>query len=223
MINNIKLGFKIMKYGHSAKLSIIMSIVMAVIGLLYSIVGIRVRSLFPGGYFMMMAQLLLVQLTYTVNAVNLAAASPRKKQLQTAVPALMSMVLMLPAYLLTVVSFGVSVCIAPESADAACTQMMLSVAMMGAVMLYIGSCYKYFVISSAVFVLLVINYPMLANYAHRWKFMLFADLWGNFGVTAAIGLAILLICGVLEYLISLAVYKAPISKMALGSRLRNQL
>lgn len=224
MIDNIKLGFRIMKYGHSAKLCIICSIALAVFGLVYGAVSIRVQDPFPVGYFMMLGQLILVQLIYTVNAANMVAASPRKKQLQTAVPALICLVLMLATYLLTVVSLGVSVYIMPESAGTACSQMMITVVMMGAVVLYLGVAYKYFVISAVVFVLAYFaGYPLLTMGIRQWDFDLVAGVWGNFWLTAAIGLVILLICGGLQYLISLAVYKAPVSKMALGARLRSQL
>lgn len=224
MINDLKLGFKIMKYGHGAKFSFIAAIAAGVFGLIFSVASISVQYAFPGGYFMMMAALLLLQLLGTVNAANLVGASPRKKRLQTSVPALISVILMLGGYLLTVATLGVLVCITPERIEAACTQIICTAAIMGIVMLYYGACFKRFIASTAVFVVVfVVFYPLLINGELRWGFLPFANVWGNFGLTAVIGLVVILICGFLQYLISLAVIKLPISKMALGARLRSQL
>lgn len=224
MINDIKLGLKIMKYGHSAKMSFIISIALAVFGLLFCVAGVIIQYSYPGGYFVMLAVLLLLQLLGTVNAANLVGASPRKKKLQTSVPALISTILMLGGYLMTVATLGALVFIAPKSTDAACYQIIYTAVIMGGIMLYYGACFKYFIVSTAIFVVVFcVFYPMLLTGELQWEHLPFADSWGNFGLMAVIGLAVVLICGFLQYLISLAVYKMPLSKMALGARLRNQL
>lgn len=225
MINDLKLGFKLMKYGHSAKLSIIGSIVLAVFGLVFCAVGIKVRQALPGGYFLMLSVLLLLQLISTVNAANLVQTSPMKKKLQISVPALFSVLLMLAAYLLNVVVAAVALFHAnPESLELFCSQIMYTAVMMGIIMLYYGAVFKYFVASTVVFfIMFVLAYPFVISGMLQWSFMPFAEPWENFALTAVTGLAVILVCGVLQYLISLAVYKAPISKRALGARLRSQL
>ena len=80
MINNLKLGIKIMKYGHSAKLSFVAAIVLMVFGLVFSLVSMSVKFSFPGGYFIMMAVLLLLQVISTVNASHLVQTSPVKNK-----------------------------------------------------------------------------------------------------------------------------------------------
>lgn len=228
MINDLKLGFKIMKYGHSAKLSIIGSIVLAMLGLVICIISITAKISFPGGYFLTMSVLLLLQLISTVNAANLVQTSPMKKKLQTSVPAFFSILMMLAAYLLNVVVVAVVVCANPEEEVHFYTQIIYTAALMGMIMLYYGAVYKYFVVSTIVFfTIFMFVYPSIisGDISEKlyWSFMPFAEPWQNFTLTAVIGLAFILVCGVLQYLISLAVYKAPISKLALGARLRSQM
>ena len=228
MINDLKLGFKIMKYGHSVKLSIIGSIAMAVLGLVFCAIGITTTSSFLGGYLLMMSALLLLQLISTVNAANLVQTSPMKKRLQTSVPAIFSTFLMLTAYLLNVAVVAVAVCANPEAVEFFCTLIMCTAVLTGVIMLYYGAVYKYFVASTVIFfIIFIFIYPSVISGDIKdelyWNFMPFAGYWENFALTVVIGLAIILVCGVLQYLISLAVYRAPISKLALGARLRSQL
>lgn len=228
MINDVKLGFKIMKYGHSAKLSIIGSIAFAVLGLVFCVIDIMAIQSFLGGYLLMLSSLLLLQLISTVNAASLVQTSPMKKKLQTSVPAFFSIFLMLLAYLLNVVVAAVAVCANPGAIERFCTEIMCTAGLMGLMMLYYGAVYKYFVASTAVFfIIFIFFYPSVIsgdiNDELLWSLMPFAGYWENFALTVVIGLGIILVCGVLQYLISLAVYKAPISKLALGARLRSQL
>lgn len=224
MINDLKIGFKIMKYGHSAKLSMIGSIVAAVVAVLLCAVSILATYSFPGGYFFMIAVLLLLQLLSTVNAANLVQTSPMKKKLQTSVPALLSVLLMLAAYLLNAAVLAVAIGANPEMAEPLLTQIMYTAFIMGVVMLYYGACFKYFVASTAFFLLaFMCTYTPMISGELRWSFMPFAGVWENFALTTVIGAVVILVCGGLEYLISLAVYRAPMSKWALGARLRSQL
>lgn len=228
MINDLKLGFKIMKYGHSAKLSIIGSIVLAVLGLVLCIISITAKISFLGGYILTLSVLLLLQLISTVNAANLVQSSPMKKRLQTSVPAFFSILMMLAAYLLNVVVVAVVVCTKPEEEVYCYTQIIYTAALMGMIMLYYGAVYKYFVASSIIFfTVFIFVYPSILsgdiNEELYWSYMPYAEPWQNFILTTVIGLAFILVCGVLQYLISLAVYKAPISKLALGARLRSQM
>lgn len=224
MINDLKLGFKIMKYGHSAKLSIIGSIALAVFGLMYCAISITTKYSLPAGYFLMLSVLLLLQLISTVSAANLVQSSPMKKKLQTSVPAFFSVLLMLAVYLLNVVVAVVAVCANPEAIELFCTQIMYTIVILGSIMLYYGAVFKYFVASTIFFyIFFMFTYFPIVRGELQWSFMPFAEPWENFALTVVVGLVVILVCGVLQYLISLALYKAPISKLALGARLRSQL
>lgn len=229
MINDIKMGFKLLKYGHCAKLSFVACIISAVFSVVWSFLSIGGHSSFPGGYFLMLASLFLIQLLCTVNAASLVASSPAKKKLQTKIPALLSTVTMLASHLINVASLGIFACMIPRAMERVCTLILISAFLMGVVMLYTAICYKCFVLGTVLFVVIFIAVygPMMnmvygSEDGHR-GFMLLGSDWGNFWLASVLGLGIVLVSGLLQYLISLAVYKLPISKLALGARLRGQM
>lgn len=223
MISDLKLGFKMMKYGHSAKLSFVASILMVVFGLLLSAVGIMTDNSFFGGYFIMLAALFLMQLLATVNAANLVQVSPAKKKLQTRIPALFSAALMLAGYLFSVIIAGVVVCTRSEYAGNVNNYMITTAIIMAVIMMYYGACYKYFVVSTVLFFVVFLTSAPLINGDLQFVFTPFSDSRANFGLAALIGMAVILLGGLLQYLISLALYKAPISRWALGATLRKQM
>lgn len=224
MIRDIKLGFRLLKYGHGAKLSFVAGIIMVVFGVFYSILSILVSSSFPGGYFIMMAALLLIQLLYTVSAASLVAASPARKRLQTKVPAMFSAVVMLAGHLINVVSLGIFARAEPRAMRNVCAMIIFTALIMGLIMIYAGIVYKYFALGTAAFIVGFFASGLPAQvFLQTGGFMPLESLWGNFWLAAVLGLAIILVCGLLQYLISLAVYKAPVSKWALGARLRKQM
>jgi len=224
MISDLKLGFKLMKYGHAAKLSFIASIITVVFGLLYTVLAIFGYSNFPGGYFIMMSALFLMQLLATVNVSNLVQSSPAKKRLQTRIPALLSVALMLVGHLLNVISLSVFACIWPDTIGNICTQIILTDFIMGIVMLYYGICYKKFMLGTILFfVVFFSTYGAILEGELQWRLIPGLSFRGNLILTAVIGLAVILVCGVLNYLISLALFKEPMSKWAQGARLRKQM
>lgn len=227
MIRDMKLGIQLLKYGHGAKMSFVAGIIMTVFGVLYSILGILARSNFPGGYFILLSALLLVQLLYTISAASLVAASPARKRLQTKVPAMLSTAAMLVGHLINVVSLGIFARVIPRAMGNVCGMIIITALLMGFVMVYAGIVYKLFALGTVVFIgmFAVICGPAFAG---GWQitasdFMPLESLWGNFWLAAALGLAVILVCGLLQYLLSLAVYKVPVSKWALGARLRDQM
>lgn len=224
MISDLKLGFKLMKYGYAAKLSFIASIVVMVLGLLFTALSILGQSSFPGGYFIMMSALFLMQLLGTVNVSNLVQSSPAKKRLQTRIPALISVALMLVGHLLNVISLSAFACIWPQAVGNICTQIILTAFIMGIVILYFGICFKKFMLGTVLFFIVFFSAygPMLEGDL-QWRLIPRLSPWGNLGLTAVIGLAFILVCGVLNYLISLALFKEPMSKWAQGARLRKQM
>lgn len=230
MINDIKMGFKLLKYGHCAKLSFVACIISAVFSVVWSFLSIGGHSSFPGGYFLMLSSLFLIQLLCTVNAAGLTASSPAKKKLQTKIPAVISAATMLAGHLINVVSLGICACVEPRTMGTVCTLILLTAFLMGVVMMYAAVCYKYFVLSTVVFIVIFVAVygPLLGLVFDRndklaGSLILLERPWGDFWLAAALGLGIILVSGLLQYLLSLAVYKAPISKMALGARLRSQM
>lgn len=232
MINNLKLGFKIMKYGHAAKLTYIASAVLLVIGIFFCILSCIVGGMtgehnlpLPGGYFMSLVAMFLLQMLSTVNAVNLVQTSPQKRRLQTSVPAAMSVTLMMAGYLFSAVILGITCLFHPEAIDSAAMQLIAAAILSGIVMVYYGACYKYFYTSTILFFIaffFIYDFDFSSNWVPAG--ILPADgTWAGWVLALVLGVVIILVGGFLQYLISLAVYKAPVSKMALGAKLRAEM
>ena len=213
-----------MKFAHGVVSTFICCGIMMAIGVALSLLAVpigEVRTL-PGGYFIMMIGLFLMQLTFSVNIANMVQASPMKKRLQTSVPATMSTLCMVIGYLLTVLLEGIVAYMRPNRIGLLCEQLIFTVAMMGIFALYSSICYKYFFSATIMFVLVFGGcYGYLMGGGMSINFL--GNTWATFVVTALVGLAVIPICGVLQYLLFLVVYKAPLSKRAQAASLRRQL
>lgn len=223
MINDLRLGIKTLKYAHAVKSTLILGGLMMLMGIAVCILNLAVENSFPGGYFMMITTLFLLQLLYSVNMSNLVQASPVKKRLQTSVPAVMSTCCMLASYLLSVLTEGIIAYFRPERMDYICWQLLFTIVVMGVIRLYVAICYKYFVVGTVIFVVIFcVCYSCWMSDGGR-LISFWGGGWTMFALTTAAGVAFILICGVLQYLLSLAVYKAPMSKRAQVASLRRQL
>ncbi len=223
MISDLKLGFRVLKYAHALKSSLAIGIIMAVLGVAMCLMGMLGMENFMGGYFIMMMALFLIQLLWSVNASNLVQASPMKKKLQTSVPAVLSAFCMTAGYLLVVLTEVIVGCIRPDRLSYICVLILFTAIIMGVIMLYSAICYKYFFLGTILFIACFIScYSFLMSGTEQLAKLMQSD-WNCFVLTSILGLVILWVCGVLQYFISLAVYKAPMSKRAQMAALRRQL
>ena len=223
MINDLKLGFRTLKFAHALKSTLACGILIAVLGVAMCFMGILGVENFMGGYFIMLTALFLVQLLWSVNASNLVQASPMKKKLQTSVPAILSTFCMTVGYVVVVLTEVIAAYIRPERICYICVLILFTAAVMGVVMLYEAACYKYFFLATLLFVTcFVVGYGYLMRGTEQLaEFMQYG--WGSFALTTVLGLVILWVCGALQYFISLTIYKAPVSKHAQRATLRRQL
>lgn len=223
MINNLKLGLKTLRFAHALKSSLIIGIVMAVLGVAMCLMGILGEENFMGGYFIMMLGLFLIQMLWSVNISNLVQASPVKKRLQTSVPAVLSTFCMTVGYLIVVLTEIVVGCIRPDRISYICVMILFTAIVMDIIMFYAALCYKYFVLATILFIAcFVVCYGFLMTKTEQLAGLMKFG-WGSFVLITVLGIAILWVSGVLQYFISLAVYKAPMSKHAQSATLRRQL
>lgn len=227
MINNLKLGFKTLKYAHAVKSTMIFGIIIVILGEVLCLMSLVTGDIsgggLPGGYFFMLTALFILQLLYSVNMSNLVQASPMKKKLQTSVPATLSTFCMLIGYLLAVVTEGFVAYRRPESMGVVCGHIIFTVVMMAVIMLYTSVCYKYFFAATVMFLVVFFLCFGYMTGSGMWLAGLQGSGWETFALIAVLGAAALLVFGVLQYFLSLAVYKAPMSKRAQAAALRRQL
>lgn len=223
MISNLKMGFKIIKFGHGRMSNLIGCIIAIFLGVFICGISAVYPSTLPGGYFFMMAEVFAMQLYYSVNISNMVQASPAKKKLMTSVPTALSTFCTLTGYGITLLIIGVVSCYRPDTLDTACAQIAFTAGLMGVILIYTGAVYKYFVVASCFFIAAFLSFYALYQHSKTWISAVFGGGWKGFALTAAAGLAIILICSCLEYLLFLAFYKAPMAKMAQNTSLRRQL
>lgn len=79
MISDLKMGFKILKFGHGRIVNLAGSMIAILLGVFMCGISVVLSGSFPstlpGGYFFMMAEVFVIQLYYSVNISNMVQAS----------------------------------------------------------------------------------------------------------------------------------------------------
>ena len=220
MINNWKLGLKSLKYAYGIKPNFFLMIVFMLISLVFYTIGPRINSRFLGGYMLMCMAILPTQMVYSLSVSNIVQSSPLKKKMQTIVPAVFTCGNLVIMYLVNVLIYGVMVWVHPESVLEMGNEVLLLALTMMVMSIYMGLAYKYFAVSVIMFLFVYFSLYIGKNFV-------ILDQFGSgavfFGIMALLGLASVVVGGVMQYWVSLLVYKAPMSKMAQVASLRKEL
>ncbi len=220
MINNWKLGLKSLDYAYGIKSNFTLMIVFALISVLFFTIGSSINCSIFGGYMLMCAAILPTQMVYSLSMSNMVQSSPMKKKMQTTIPAVFTCGNLVIMYLINVLIYGVMVLVHPEAALEKGSEILLLALIMMMMSAYLGIAYKYFGISVIIFFFVYCSLSIGRNFV-------ILDQFGTgpvyFGVMAILGLVSVVAGGFLQYLVSLLVYKAPMSKMAQAAALRKEL
>lgn len=225
MMRELKLGCRLLRYGYGLKTVCILAVVFLGCGIAYYVMGLTGGERFTAvsGVMLVCVAMLPTQVLQSLNVTSLVQASPAGKRMQTAVPAVVSCAGMIVAYLTVVLIRSIEVWGHPEGLYTVCNELLLQAACSMGIMIYMGIGYKYFVASSLLMV------PFL------WFVLLGGSLievfseentaWGGmaFGAAVLLGAAVVLLGGVFQYLLSLLLYRVPVSKIAQTASLRKQL
>lgn len=225
MINNWKLGFKILRHGYGLVMSIIQGVAFFLFGgcfLFFQISTNNFRGGIPGQVIFLCIGMLPAQMIYSLSVSNLVLTSPVRKKLQTSVPAVFTWSCMTFLYLAEALVSAVMAWNLPEIRSSVCNELVVLGLVAMAMTLYLGIAYKYFVLSllflfPIIFISVNIGMPVELN----WPFFNQGNV--SLILAAAIGLACIGAGAVGEYLISLLVYRRPMSKMAQAAPLRKEL
>ena len=101
MLKDIKLGFKLLRYGYKLKLNVIMFVFFAVIGIASDIMS-KGTSIIGGVYFMMCG-MFTFQLIMSMDVSELIQSTSLKKKLQIYIPVLSSTVINLVVFTFLVI------------------------------------------------------------------------------------------------------------------------
>ncbi|MBE5962095.1 MAG: hypothetical protein E7256_12080 [Lachnospiraceae bacterium] len=214
MINDLKLGIKLLKYSSQRTLSIILAIV-------FFIAGVACAVFFNdnigyAGLFILSNAMWPVQLLYSINASNQVQSSSSKKKLQTTVPAIMYTGCELILYTFYIILQLVVVHLHPEYREMLTLNILFTGISVFFLAIYTGTAYKYFFVSFVLFLTTYLAFSMFGNYMRFHTVTLPLSL----PVTIILGYVLVIAGGALQYMLYVLFYKRDLSKYAQGAAMR---
>lgn len=218
MMKDLKLGFQVLKYEYGRKGMSTGAVVILLLAFpMCAFSMLKVINL-PGGYCFLMGAFCLCQLSSLYTS-DLVMASPARKRLEISVYPMMQFTASAISYLLVLVIGGIVAVCSPEHIRNVCSQLILTAVFTAITLLYSAVCRKYYIASTIVFFLIFVLRPD----DMKWWLPSPEDGWGLFAGAALKGMALILCGGGLLYLINLALYKAPMSRLHRTTSLRRSL
>lgn len=224
MIKQFKLALQIQKFGFQRTMQLVCMAIMVVVGIIIEAASQGVTWL--GSFFIALAPMFLTQIIYSFGMSNLVATSPYKKRLQTTVPAVSECIISLISMTVIVGFKIVEIHRAPEHTKGLLSTLMVLCVLMALLHLYTAVVFKYYALS--VVLLLVIVWPMcfvMGFSTGMSDSMMFEIPFLNISLTTAVIISYLtvFVSVFLQYLLSCALYRKPMSKYAQGMTMRKYL
>ncbi|MDE5866671.1 MAG: hypothetical protein K2H31_08755, partial [Lachnospiraceae bacterium] len=153
MINDIKLGIKIMRYGHGWMLSIILGVFFLVLGIVMDILNMisGAHANIAGGLVLLYTGLLPAQALSSVNVSNMVLSSPVRKKMQTVIPTVIIGGGMIAMYIVADLILLIMSCIYPDRFPIASRMVVVQIVFAIFVIIYFSIAFKYFSISTIIF------------------------------------------------------------------------
>lgn len=211
MLKDIKLGFKLLKYGYKLKLNIIMLVFFAITGIASDIISKGTTII--GGVYFMMSGMFTFQLIMSMDVSELIQSTSLKKKLQIYIPVLSSTVINLVVFTFLVIERVILI----QNSVADKTLLIYTLFTLDVVLLieflYTSICYKYFVLGFIVFMVLFLGiFTVLSGVA----FVPVSNAVAALGlpVVALLGYIAIFAGAALELFIGELLYKKPLSEFA---------
>lgn len=221
MINDMKLGIRLLRYGYGIKTNLVLLIVCVAADVLFFALELAGITTPLDGYLLLACAMVPVQILFSLNAVDIVLASPVRKKLQTSVPAVMSLCATLAAYLIIVLKKAVIILIHPDKTAQSAVMLSFLAFLAAVIMVFTGVLYKSFP------AFLVMCFSLSGFVSFFMMSLLRSDFLGeDMGALvrgALIGAVLILAGGALEYVLSILFYKKPVSKKTLGGKLSREL
>lgn len=224
MMNNFKLGIKMLRYGSGLVSMMVCGVIFFVLGLLIYIWDKTFENAgLSGDVLMMVLVMFPAQIIYSLSVSNLVQSSPVKKRMQTSVPATVTCFCVIALYLLLSLINGIMIIRHPEYIRAICVETVTMAVFVAFIMISIAVAYKHFWMS---FIAGFAVYYMISarmTIVEKFQFEIFGSNAGSFALALVIGLIIIVLGGFGQYGVSLLVYKAPMSKYAQSAAVRKEM
>ncbi len=173
------------------------------------------KDLILGGFYFMLIGMFIYQMIMFMNVSDYVQTSAMKRKLSTGLPAFVSTIIYLLLMTVLVVEKYVLIRMYPDMEDQYLDVLCMIIVLLFFTMVFCGVCYKYFLISFIVFMVLVVfgitGFNTWIDMKHITDVMNI-----GFGAMAAFGYAAVILGGVLEYILSSAFYRKPLSEFALN-------
>ena len=231
MINDIKLGIKMMRYGHGLVSNIILGVFFLGIGIICMIMTMMGYACnLTGGCFAVAATLLPAQVMSSLNTSNMVLSSPVRKKMQTAVPTAINCICAFVIYFAVDLLLLIMAYIYPDNIPRACCILVLQIIFTVFFMIYTPICYKYMVMAVILGIMVYMCCFAIIFYFNAQMYFPTSDIYSFFDkgiliflLISVLGIPIIAAAGYLEYLLSLLFYKAPVSKYSQNVFLKNEL
>lgn len=222
MINDWKLGMRMLRYAHGIKMNCIAAGLVMLLEIPAVILGRMNGNGFPAFYMLLVAGMLPTQALFSLSVAGMVQASPLKKKLQTKIPALMNFSIMAAIYLTGGLFCGIMVWGKLENREFIYENMIILAIAIAAIMVYMGVAYKHFIAASAG-LLPILCFMMSKGLSGKGLPNVLSGRGTPFWQVLLGGFAILAAGAMAEYLLSLLVYRAPMDKMAQSAPLRKEI
>lgn len=215
MINDLKLGIQVFRYGLNVKGNIIAMVLFLGLGCVMEFLS---PGMTLGGLYISLGSMMLIQLMHSVTVSTMVQTSPYKKVLQTVVPALMGTIFVFLANTLSIVLKLVGMQVFEWSEVEISNAILLSSAMTVLILVYMGAGLKIFwpatIAFFFAFVILysTLNFGILSDEEVRMLLPMGLSILVSY-------LVVLAGCGIM-YLIFLGTYKLEYSKVTWDAALK---
>lgn len=215
-----------LKYAYGLKSGMIAAVIFALIGLFLEIVSHG--TIWFSAFFIVASSMYAVQFLYCISLSDFALSSPYRKRLQTSMPACVNLSVVLVIFTIVLVLRMIWIRMYPQDQEKIVASMIFVVLMNIMFSAYISLAYKYFMISMLIIVVFSggIGAFYGAGYMMRGETLLFMpqDHWiySPLFMIIMTYVCVFAAAGV-QYLVSVAIYKKPLSKRAQGAAMKRYL
>lgn len=208
MLKEIKLGFKLLKYGYKVKMNVVTLILFLAIGV-FSEVMAKGTSLVGGVYFMI-GGMFAYQMVMSMDVSQMIQSTAMKKKLQIYIPAMVSFIIYIVIFTFLVIEKVILIQNHAAKPSELVNTLLWVEMIMASVYIFVSICYKFFVLGFIVF--MAIDMSMFMGLLTSGIMAAMEKL--SFGATIVMGYAIIILGTLLVVGVGTLLYKKPLSEFA---------
>ena len=219
LMESWRLAVKCIKLSYNLKANLFSFGFLFVMALVYEITNF-VNGV--GAIMLLTMAMYPTQMIYSVCGSHLVQSSPHKKAIMTSLPTAITLFCGILAYLAVIAIEGIRAIGNPESVEYHTRLILLGGMMLVYLDIYVGIAFKYFWVSVIAMIGFMIGFYYLVGIIGNSTIALSWFSGISMPVAIAVGLCLAVLGSLLQYGVSLLVYKKPISRSAIYGLMRQQ-